>query len=45
MFDQVLAAQQRLKGYAHVTPIITSRTLNERGGAEVFLKAENLREC
>lgn len=42
MFDQVLAAQQRLKGYAHVTPIITSRTLNERVGAEVFLKAENL---
>ncbi len=42
MFEQVLAAQQRLKGYAHVTPIITSRTLNERVGAEVFLKAENL---
>ncbi len=42
MFDQILAAQQRLRGQAHVTPIITSHTLNQRLGAEVFLKAENL---
>ena len=42
MFDQILAAQQRLRGQAHITPIITSHTLNQRVGAEVFLKAENL---
>ena len=37
----VRAAAERLKGVAHRTPILTSRTLDERAGAEVFLKAEN----
>jgi threo-3-hydroxy-L-aspartate ammonia-lyase len=37
----VRAAAERLKGVAHRTPVLTSRTLNERVGAEVFLKAEN----
>ncbi len=42
MFEQVQAAAERIRGYAHRTPIMTSRTLNERVGAEVFLKCENL---
>lgn len=42
MYDQVLAAQRRLQGVAHSTPVITSHTLDQRVGAEVFLKAENL---
>ena len=42
MFDQVLAAQQRLAGHAHLTPIVTSRLLNQRVGAQLFLKCENL---
>lgn len=42
MFNQVLEARERLKGYAHRTPVITSRTLNERVGASVYLKCENL---
>jgi threonine dehydratase len=37
----VRAAAGRIKGFAHRTPVLTSRTLNERVGAEVFLKAEN----
>ena len=41
-FDDVRAAADRLRGIAHRTPVITSRTLDERTGATVFLKAENL---
>src|SRR5262249_5600833 len=41
-FDDVCAAAERIKGYAHRTPVITSRTVNEELGAEVFFKCENL---
>jgi threonine dehydratase len=41
-FDDVRAAAERLRGVAHRTPVITSRTLDARTGAQVFLKAENL---
>lgn len=41
-YDDVQAAAQRLTGYAHRTPVMTSRTLNELWGAEVFFKCENL---
>lgn len=37
----VQAAAKRIEGVAHRTPVLTSRTLNELVGAEVFLKAEN----
>ncbi len=40
-FEDVQAAADRIAGTAHRTPVLTSRTLNERVGAEVFLKAEN----
>jgi threo-3-hydroxy-L-aspartate ammonia-lyase len=40
-FEDVRAAAERIAGAAHRTPVLTSRTLNERVGAEVFLKAEN----
>lgn len=40
--DSVRAAAERLRGVAHRTPVFTSRTLDERVGARVFLKAENL---
>jgi threonine dehydratase len=39
--DDVRAASRRIAPVARRTPVLTSRTLNERGGAEVFLKAEN----
>lgn len=41
-FADIEAAAARLKGVAHRTPVITSRTLDELIGAKVFLKAENL---
>jgi threo-3-hydroxy-L-aspartate ammonia-lyase len=40
--DDVRAAAERLSGVAHRTPVLTSRTLNERTGATAFLKAECL---
>ena len=41
IFERVKAARKRLAGHAHVTPIMTSRTLNQLTGAEIFLKCEN----
>ena len=41
MFEAVCAAYDRLKDHANRTPVMTSRTLNEAAGAEVFLKCEN----
>lgn len=40
--DDVEAAARRLEGVAHRTPVLTSKTLDERTGATVFLKAEHL---
>jgi threonine dehydratase len=41
MFEKIKVAQLRIKDHAHRTPVMTSRTLNEYTGAEVFLKCEN----
>lgn len=41
-FDDVVAASGRLLGHAHRTPVMTSSTVNEEFGAEVFFKCENL---
>ena len=41
-FDDVSAASQRIKGHAHKTPVMTSRTVDEEFGAQVFFKCENL---
>ncbi|MBW2581896.1 MAG: pyridoxal-phosphate dependent enzyme, partial [Deltaproteobacteria bacterium] len=41
MFARVKAARERLRGHANVTPVMTSRILNESVGADVFLKCEN----
>jgi threonine dehydratase len=38
--DDVRAAARRLAGVAHRTPVLRSRTLDERVGGEVLLKAE-----
>ena len=39
--EQVRRAAERLKGHAHVTPVMTCRTLDRMVGAEVFFKCEN----
>ncbi|WP_322031989.1 threo-3-hydroxy-L-aspartate ammonia-lyase [Paraburkholderia sp. J76] len=41
-FEDVAAAHERLRGIAHRTPVLTSRTANERTGAQLFFKCENL---
>jgi threonine dehydratase len=41
-FTDVQDAARRLNGVAHRTPVLTSRTLDERTGAQIFCKAENL---
>ncbi|UMR30822.1 threo-3-hydroxy-L-aspartate ammonia-lyase [Massilia sp. MB5] len=41
-YDDVAAAARRIEGHAHRTPVLTSRTVNEELGAEVFFKCENL---
>ena len=40
--EDVRAAAERLRGVANRTPVVSSRTLNARVGAEVFFKCENL---
>jgi threonine dehydratase len=44
-YADVEAAVRRIAGYAHVTPVITSRTLNDQVGAELYLKCENLQRA
>lgn len=39
--SDIRAAADRLRGQAHRTPVLTSRTLNELVGATVYLKAES----
>ncbi len=41
MFEEVQEAAKRLDGVAHRTPVMTSQTLNDTIGAEIFLKCEN----
>jgi threonine dehydratase len=41
-YADVAAAAERLAGQAHRTPALTSRTVDERTGARVFFKCENL---
>jgi threonine dehydratase len=40
--DDIVQAARRLEPWAHRTPVLTSRTLDARAGASVFLKCENL---
>lgn len=40
-YDDVIAASMRLEGHAHRTPVLRSRTADERLGAQVFFKCEN----
>lgn len=41
-FTDVQAARERLRGVAHITPIVTSRTLDAQAGCVMFLKCENV---
>ena len=41
-FADIQAAAARIRGVAHRTPVLTSRTLDAMLGCSVFMKAENL---
>lgn len=40
----IRAAQQRLQGVIHTTPLLYSKTLSEMSGNEIYLKCENLQK-
>jgi threonine dehydratase len=40
----VQAAHARIKDHIHRTPVMTSRTLNEKAGAQLYFKCENLQK-
>ena len=44
-YDDVAAAAETLRGVAHRTPVATSRALDERLSARLFLKCENLQRA
>ncbi|MCL1994101.1 MAG: threo-3-hydroxy-L-aspartate ammonia-lyase [Spirochaetes bacterium] len=41
MYEKITEAAARLKGVAHITPVIKSATLDEKTGNKMFLKCEN----
>ena len=40
--SKILEAHARIKPYIHRTPVMTSRSLNELAGCELFFKCENM---
>jgi threonine dehydratase len=40
----IYAAVQRIRPYIHRTPVLTNESLNQKVGAQVFLKCENLQK-
>src|SRR5215207_2349778 len=44
-FADVAAAATAIAGIAHRTPVLTSRTIDERTGARVYFKCENLQRA
>lgn len=44
-YADVLAAARLLEGKAHRTPVLTSRSVDERTGGHIFFKCENLQRA
>jgi threonine dehydratase len=44
-YGDVERAARRIEGVAHKTPVMTSRTANERTGGQLFFKCENLQRA
>lgn len=44
-YTDIEAAAGRLKGVGHRTPVLTSRTVNQRTNAQVFFKCENFQRA
>ena len=45
VFADVESAADQIAGAAHRTPVVTSRSVDERTGAQVFFKCENLQRA
>jgi threonine dehydratase len=43
--DLIKQAAARIRGKIHRTPVVTSRSFNQRAGCEVFFKCENLQRA
>ena len=43
-FDDIVAAAERIRPIAHLTPVLTSRTFDAEAGVEAFFKCENLQK-
>lgn len=43
--DDVLAAHERIRPHIHLTPVLTSRIIDEAAGARLFFKCENLQKA
>jgi len=44
VLTDIQQAAERIKPYAHRTPVMTNESLNQRVGAQVYLKCENLQK-
>ena len=42
--DDIRQATERIRPYAHRTPVLTNESLNQKVGAQIFLKCENLQK-
>jgi len=42
--NDIIKAAERIKPYAHRTPVMTNESLNQRVGAQVYLKGENFQK-
>ena len=42
--DDVRSAAERIKGVGHRTPVLTSKTLDQLAGRELFFKCENFQK-
>ena len=42
--EQIIEAHERIKTFIHKTPVLTSKTLNQISGAEIFFKCENFQK-
>jgi threonine dehydratase len=44
-YEDILSASRQIAGAVHRTPVVTSRSVDERVGARVFFKCENLQRA
>lgn len=43
-FDDIKAAHERIRPYIHRTPVLSSKSINQMVGADLFFKCENLQK-